>query len=87
MNLISQRCNIVFIFQAGFRVSATGVVLEVDQSFAIVKKLKLTGTPFKIFKNTGIIVCHKACLFKSIAAFIKDMFHTSLEVAKFEGAR
>ncbi|KAI5989039.1 DUF663-domain-containing protein [Pisolithus albus] len=54
-----------------FRVSATGVVLDVDRSTKIVKKLKLTGVPFKIFKNT---------------AFIKDMFNSALEVAKFEGA-
>jgi ribosome biogenesis protein BMS1 len=55
----------------GFRVSATGVVLDVDRSTKIVKKLKLTGVPYKIFKNT---------------AFIKDMFSSALEVAKFEGA-
>ena len=55
----------------GFRVSATGVVLDIDQSVKIVKKLKLTGVPYKIFKNT---------------AFIKDMFTSALEVAKFEGA-
>ncbi|KAI8986242.1 hypothetical protein BD414DRAFT_488090 [Trametes punicea] len=55
----------------GFRVSATGVVLDIDRSTRIVKKLKLTGVPFKIFKNT---------------AFIKDMFSSALEVAKFEGA-
>nr|CDI55667.1 probable BMS1-GTP-binding protein, required for distinct steps of 40S ribosome biogenesis [Melanopsichium pennsylvanicum 4] len=55
-----------------FRVSATGVVLDVDSgSQKIVKKLKLTGTPAKIYKNT---------------AFIKDMFGSALEVAKFEGA-
>lgn len=54
-----------------FRVSASGVVLDVDGSSQIVKKLKLTGVPYKIFKNT---------------AFIKDMFNTQLEVAKFEGA-
>ena len=55
----------------GFRIAATGTVLSVDESVEIVKKLKLTGTPSKIFKNT---------------AFIKDMFNTALEIAKFEGA-
>jgi ribosome biogenesis protein BMS1 len=55
----------------GFRVAATGVILNVDQSTDIVKKLKLTGVPYKIFKNT---------------AFIKEMFNSSLEIAKFEGA-
>lgn len=42
-----------------------------DKSTEIVKKLKLTGSPFKIYKKT---------------AFIKDMFNTALEVTKFEGA-
>ncbi|KAJ7164613.1 GTP binding protein [Mycena crocata] len=55
----------------GFRVSATGVVLDIDRSVKIVKKIKLTGVPYKIFKNT---------------AFVRDMFSTALEVAKFEGA-
>ncbi|KAG9102106.1 Glycoside hydrolase 2 (Mannanase, beta-galactosidase) [Ceratobasidium sp. 370] len=55
----------------GFRVSASGVVLDIDRSTQIVKKLKLTGVPYKIFKNT---------------AFVKDMFNSALEVAKFEGA-
>ncbi|KAI2469969.1 DUF663-domain-containing protein [Annulohypoxylon bovei var. microspora] len=55
----------------GFRIAATGTVLAVDESTEIVKKLKLTGAPYKIFKNT---------------AFIKDMFNSSLEIAKFEGA-
>ena len=57
---------------AGFRIAATGVVLELDQSFRIVKKLKLTGTPKQIFRNT---------------AFIEGMFSSPLEVAKFEGAK
>ncbi|KAK9464961.1 hypothetical protein V1512DRAFT_277839 [Lipomyces arxii] len=54
-----------------FRIAATGTVLDVDQSATIVKKLKLVGSPYKIFKNT---------------AFIQGMFNSSLEVAKFEGA-
>ncbi|KAI4152167.1 MAG: hypothetical protein LQ340_003063, partial [Diploschistes diacapsis] len=54
-----------------FRIAATGVVLNVDENVDIVKKLKLTGHPYKIFRNT---------------AFIKDMFSTALEIAKFEGA-
>ncbi|CAG8436556.1 6214_t:CDS:10 [Ambispora gerdemannii] len=56
---------------SAFRISATGVVLDINHSVEIVKKLKLTGTPYKIFKNT---------------AFIKDMFNSALEVAKFGGA-
>ncbi|EFP86583.2 uncharacterized protein PGTG_12965 [Puccinia graminis f. sp. tritici CRL 75-36-700-3] len=55
-----------------FRISATGVVLDVDGSSRIVKKLKLTGVPYKIFKNT---------------AFVKGMFTSALEVTKFEGAQ
>jgi ribosome biogenesis protein BMS1 len=55
----------------GFRIAATGTVLDVEESPEIVKKLKLTGAPYKIFKNT---------------AFIRDMFNSSLEIAKFEGA-
>ena len=55
----------------GFRIAATGVVLNVDESTEIVKKLKLTGHPYKIFRNT---------------AFIRDMFNSSIEIAKFEGA-
>ena len=55
-----------------FRISATGVVEEIDVDVEIVKKLKLVGFPYKIFKNT---------------AFIKDMFSSAMEVARFEGAQ
>ncbi|CAM9657263.1 unnamed protein product [Ectocarpus sp. 12 AP-2014] len=55
----------------GFRVALTGTALELDAKFEVVKKLKLVGYPDKIFKKT---------------AFIKGMFNSDLEVAKFEGA-
>jgi ribosome biogenesis protein BMS1 len=55
----------------GFRIGATGVVLELNASFPVVKKLKLVGTPTKIYKNT---------------AFITGMFNSDLEVSRFEGA-
>ncbi|XP_057332319.1 ribosome biogenesis protein BMS1 homolog [Microplitis mediator] len=56
----------------GFRIAATGSVVELDKSTRVVKKLKLTGEPRKIFKKT---------------AFIQGMFNSSLEVARFEGAK
>lgn len=56
----------------GFRIAATGSIVEMDKSTQIMKKLKLTGVPMKIYKKT---------------AFIKDMFNSPLEVAKFEGAK
>ncbi|KAJ0183070.1 hypothetical protein K1T71_001046 [Dendrolimus kikuchii] len=60
------------IKQLGFRIAATGSVNEINKSTNIVKKLKLVGTPLKIYKKT---------------AFVKDMFTSTLEVAKFEGGR
>ena len=53
---------------------ATGVVLDVDRSTKIVKKLKLTGVPYEIFKKNTTI--------------IKDMLSGALDVAasKFEGS-
>ena len=42
-----------------------------NKSTQIVKKLKLIGTPLKIFRKT---------------AFIQGMFSTALEASKFEGA-
>jgi ribosome biogenesis protein BMS1 len=53
------------------RAAATGVALELDASFTVVKKLKLVGTPTKIYRNT---------------AFLTGMFNSDLEVNRFEGA-
>mmetsp|Transcript_28798 Transcript_28798/g.44026 ORF Transcript_28798/g.44026 Transcript_28798/m.44026 type:complete len:1176 (+) Transcript_28798:155-3682(+) len=55
----------------GFRIAATGNTLELNESFDIVKKLKLVGTPTKIYKST---------------AFVTGMFNSDLEVSRFEGA-
>ena len=55
-----------------FRISTTGVVVEMNTQFRVMKKLKLIGEPFKIHKNT---------------AFVKGMFNSKLEVAKFQGAQ
>lgn len=54
-----------------FRIAATGIVEDLNADSSIVKKLKLVGYPQKIYRNT---------------AFIKDMFTSAMEVAKFEGA-
>ncbi|KFM76304.1 Ribosome biogenesis protein BMS1-like protein, partial [Stegodyphus mimosarum] len=56
---------------SNFRIAAVGSVTEVNQMTNIVKKLKLIGRPCEIFKKT---------------AFIEGMFHSPLEVAKYEGA-
>jgi ribosome biogenesis protein BMS1 len=45
--------------------------MDLDKSTKIVKKLKVVGTPKKVYKKT---------------AFIEGMFTTPLEAAKFEGA-
>jgi ribosome biogenesis protein BMS1 len=55
----------------GFQISVTGIVVELDVSSKVVKKLKLVGTPTKIFKNT---------------AFILGMFNNNLKASWFEGA-
>jgi len=49
----------------------TGVIVELNTQFQVMKKLKLIGEPYKIHKNT---------------AFIKGMFNSNIEVAKFQGA-
>ncbi|TVU47165.1 hypothetical protein EJB05_06753 [Eragrostis curvula] len=57
--------------QVPFRITATGWIQEFNNTARIVKKIKLTGEPCKIFKKT---------------ALIKGMFTSDLEVARFEGA-
>jgi len=41
--------------QPDFRIAVTGSVVELDKAVTIVKKLKLQGTPYKIYKNTAFI--------------------------------
>ena len=55
-----------------FRICATGDLIENNSSFQVMKKLKLQGEPYKIEKKT---------------AFIKGMFNSSMEVAKYIGAQ
>jgi ribosome biogenesis protein BMS1 len=43
------------IKRIGFRIAATGAVNEIDKSSQIMKKLKLVGTPYKIFKKSAFI--------------------------------
>ncbi|XP_062211159.1 ribosome biogenesis protein bms1-like [Phragmites australis] len=54
-----------------FKITATGWIQEFNNTARIVKKIKLTGVPCKIFKKT---------------ALVKGMFTSDLEVARFEGA-
>lgn len=54
-----------------FRICATGVIVEMNSNFNVMKKLKLIGEPYKVMKNT---------------AFVKGMFNSEVEVAKFNGA-
>lgn len=64
--------NSIEMRRLGFRIAATGCVTEADKTAQIMKKLKLVGTPMKIYKKS---------------AFIKGMFTSAVEVAKFEGAK
>ncbi|ANQ06032.1 Uncharacterized protein PCOAH_00003290 [Plasmodium coatneyi] len=51
-----------------YRICLNGVTLETNANIKIMKKLKLIGEPYKIFKNT---------------AFVRNMFNSDLEVSKF----
>ncbi|KAJ1667684.1 Glycoside hydrolase 2 (Mannanase, beta-galactosidase) [Coemansia sp. RSA 1813] len=64
-------CAYYLTKKRSFGIAATGTVLENSQSIDVEKKLKLTGYPEKIHRNT---------------AYIKKMFNSALEVSRFEGA-
>jgi 40S ribosome biogenesis protein Tsr1 and BMS1 C-terminal len=52
--------------QAGWRVSATGVVTGIEAAPAVVKKLKLVGHPFKVCICVGVYLCGKTCAVGSL---------------------
>ena len=56
---------------AGWRVAATGTVLGGDAAPRVVKKLKLVGEPSRVHRRT---------------AFVRGLFNSQLEAARFEGA-
>jgi ribosome biogenesis protein BMS1 len=58
--------------QQSFRVSLTGTVLDISDNYRILKKLKLTGDAYEIHRNT---------------AYVKGLFTSCLEAAKFVGAK
>lgn len=57
--------------RAGFRIAATGNVVEVGPEFNVVKKLKLVGEACKVYSN---------------AAFLKEMFNSELEATLYLSA-
>lgn len=57
---------------ASFRACVGGVVVDVGAQSAVVKKLKLQGVPYRVERNT---------------AFLDGLFGSSLEAARFEGAK
>lgn len=44
-------------------------MLDLDKSVQLVKKLKLTGTPMKIFKNTAFVKVLHCNVFQGIFAW------------------
>jgi len=60
--------NVCGRLQPDFRIAVTGSVVELDKAVTIVKKLKLQGTPYKIYKNTAFIQVpdyHRYCSCKN----------------------
>lgn len=56
--------HLYFSTNAGFRISLTGTALEQRATPQVVKKLKLVGTPTKIYKNSAFI--SGTCCFSTI---------------------
>lgn len=67
--------------QAGWRVSATGVVTGIEAAPAVVKKLKLVGHPFKVRRALEGLGCYRHSHRESLRGEPLSTLHVRCTVA------